>query len=144
MRTGRPVERMSHRTWHRPRDATRQRRDATLAQVIEAVDRTAPATKADLAEAVGISEQYLSELLQELKRDDVVRKAYVVDDAAAFAAAENVSRFFDPTGEVASRPGSDSTHARRGSTLLDLIERLDDVTATQYEAARHAPRRWSR
>ncbi|SFR90866.1 Winged helix-turn-helix DNA-binding [Halomicrobium zhouii] len=129
---------MSRKTWHRPRDATRHGRDATLSQVIEAVDRTAPATKADLADAVGISEQYVSELLQELKRDGVVRKAYVVDDAAVFDAADSVSEFFETAADAASENGRRATGTDRGTTVLELLERLDDVTSTQYEAARLA------
>ncbi|GAB3691290.1 hypothetical protein GCM10028857_28480 [Salinarchaeum chitinilyticum] len=142
---------MSRQTWHRPRDATTQGRDATLAQVIETVDRTAPSTKAELAEAVGISEQYCSELLQELKREAVVRKAYVVDDAAVYATAGGVSQFFD--GEAGSSDESDGVHSpvgagaagaptasevRRGRAVLDLLERLDEVTATQYEAVQQS------
>ncbi|WP_415381337.1 PhoU family transcriptional regulator [Halosimplex sp. TS25] len=135
---------MARRTWHRSRDATRQGRDATLAHVVEAIDRTAPETKADLAATVGISEQYLSELLQELKRDDVVRKAYVVDDEAVYEAADSVSRLLEPAG--ASQSGRDGPESnghtpageRRGPAVLDLLERLDEVTATQYEAARLA------
>jgi DNA-binding IscR family transcriptional regulator len=71
---------MSRRTWQRPLEAGG--RDATRAQVVEAIDRTAPETKAELAQTVGISEQYLSELLQELKDEDVVQKGYIVNDAA--------------------------------------------------------------
>jgi len=82
---------MFREMWHRPQDATRQGRDATIAQVIESIDRTAPQTKARLAADVGISEQYLSELLQELKADDIVRKAYVVDDASLYAHADSLS-----------------------------------------------------
>jgi len=107
---------------------SQQGRDATRAQVIEAIDRTAPRTKADLATTVGISEQYLSELLQELKADGVVRKAYVVDDATVYADATGVSRLWDATV-----PPED-----RGSTVLSLLERLDAVTASQYDAARAA------
>jgi phosphate transport system protein len=142
---------MSRRPWHRPRDATTQGRDATLAQVIETVDRTAPATKADLAEAVGISEQYCSELLQDLKCQDVVRKAYVVDDAAVYAAAGEVSWFTGGDGSGIARrdrdlggvdAGADGSapstepSAERRASVLELLERLDDVTASQYEAVR--------
>lgn len=119
---------MSRRTWHRSRNATHQGRDATLAQVIEAIDRTAPGTKAQLADEVGISEQYLSELLQDLKGDGVVRKAYVVDDDAVFDVATGVSRLFD--ADDGSVPNC------RGTEVLTLLERLDEVTASQYEAAR--------
>jgi DNA-binding Lrp family transcriptional regulator len=133
---------MSRRTWYRPRDATRQGRDATLAQVIEAIDATAPETKDRLAETVGISEQYLSELLQELKRDGVVRKAYVVDDAAVYASAGDVSRLYDGErtdhGIENGRDAGTTDPNDRGRTVLDLLSRLDDVTATQYAAARQS------
>jgi phosphate transport system protein len=144
---------MSWRNWHRPRDATREGREATLAQVIEAVDQTAPRTKAQLAETVGVSEQYLSDLLQELKADDVVRKAYVVDDEAVYETAGSVSRLvgtgdgsrgpgnpdLDGNSQSADDPGDDvrpSAADGRGSASVDLLGRLDEVTASQYAAAR--------
>jgi len=139
--------------WTRPRNAARQGREATLAQVIEAIDRTAPDTKTRLADEVGISEQYLSELLQELKSDDIVRKAYVVDDEQHYNSAEFVSRLYEkcdmtdtddsPTQSPTTPPATDGTvppgHSTekggRGAAVLGLLERLDEVTATQYEAA---------
>ncbi|MFB6123671.1 MAG: winged helix-turn-helix domain-containing protein [Haloferacaceae archaeon] len=131
---------MSRRTWHRPRDASPQGRDATLAQVIEAIDADAPETKVQLADAVGISEQYLSELLQELKREGVVTKAYVVDDDAVYENAEHVSPLQD--GDAADAVGNGhegtTTPDDRGKTVLDLLARLDEVTATQYAAARQS------
>ena len=151
---------MSRRMWHRPRDAARQGRDATLAAVIEAIDRTAPDTKARLADEVGISEQYLSELLQELKSDDIVRKAYVIDDERIYRSADDVSRLYeesvlaDGIDDNSSAPPSptppatngtappETTHSTgdggRGAAVLGLLERLDDVTATQYAAAHQA------
>jgi DNA-binding Lrp family transcriptional regulator len=143
--------------WHRPRDAARRGRDATLAEVIEAIDRTAPDTKTRLAEEVGISEQYLSELLQELKSDDIVRKAYVIDDERIYNSAEFVSRLYEQRGPVddmgddSSAPSSPTPPATkgtappknaqstggegRGAAVLGLLERLDEVTAMQYAAA---------
>ncbi|ERG97251.1 MAG: hypothetical protein J07HQW2_03737, partial [Haloquadratum walsbyi J07HQW2] len=88
---------MSDRTWRRPHDTARQGRDATLAQVIDTIDQTAPPTKTALADRVGISEQYLSELLQDLKTDDIVRKAYVVDNKCVYESADVVSRLHDQT-----------------------------------------------
>ncbi|WP_207591557.1 winged helix-turn-helix transcriptional regulator [Halomontanus rarus] len=131
---------MSRRTWSRPQDAVRQGREATLAQIIETIDRTAPATKARLATEVGISEQYLSELLQELKRDDVVRKAYVVDDDAVYANASAVSRLHEGCrhGDADGRgnPISETAPSEyRGTDVLELLNRLDEVTSTQYAAA---------
>jgi len=58
----------------RPIDGSRYGRGATLAQVIEVVDESTPETKSELAEQLGLSAHYLSELLQELKRHDVVSK----------------------------------------------------------------------
>lgn len=134
---------MSRRTWYRPRDAARQGRDATLAQVIEAIDRTAPSTKSRLAEDVGISEQYLSELLQELKGEDIVRKAYVVDDDRLYGSARYISGLTSPIASASN--GTDPAerdHAtndgERGAAVSKLLERLDDVTATQYAAAHEA------
>jgi DNA-binding Lrp family transcriptional regulator len=125
---------MSRRTWHRPPGGGG--RDATRAQVVEAIDRTAPETKTELARTVGISEQYLSELLQELKADDVVQKSYVVDDLALYESSRHVSNLYvgdpDATGDAA-----DGT-SHRGTEVLELLHRLESVTTTQYDAARAA------
>jgi DNA-binding Lrp family transcriptional regulator len=211
---------VTRRRWDRPRDVARGGREATLAAIVEAIDRTAPETKGQLATEVDISEQYLSELLQELKRDGVVRKAYVVDHAAVYENAAAVSRLYgsvEPEGGAAgdrsgcpdgaraptptrqagaatdgpagaSRPDGDDEPVggagvdsgrrfdadeaddeddddgagveaeaeaesgvqrpaptdrpavtrgdERGPAVLSLLARLDEVTATQYEAAR--------
>lgn len=145
--------------WHRPRGVARQGRDATLAQVIEAIDQTAPDTKARLAEEVDISEQYLSELLQELKNDEIVRKAYVIDDERIYNSAKYVSRLYEgdnsadgidtdtpdtspPTSDTHGTAPFETAHStgdeERGATVLGLLERLDEVTATQYVAAQEA------
>ncbi|TMT81543.1 PhoU family transcriptional regulator [Haloterrigena sp. H1] len=138
---------MFREMWHRPQDATRQGRDATIAQVIESIDRTAPETKARLAADVGISEQYLSELLQELKADDIVRKAYVVDNTSLYANADALSPL---DADSVTNETADTDHERdvaeaettapgeRGETVLDLLARLEDVTTTQYAAARQS------
>jgi DNA-binding Lrp family transcriptional regulator len=114
---------MADRRWHRPRDVAPRGREATLARVVEVVDRAAPETKTELAEAVGVSEQYVSELLQELKADGVVRKAYVVDDDAVYDRADAVS------------PLRGGESGERGDAVVDLLDRLDEVTAEQYDAA---------
>jgi DNA-binding Lrp family transcriptional regulator len=124
---------MSRRTWRRPLERTRQGRDATRAQIVEAIDRTAPETKADLAATVGISEQYLSELLGDLKSEGVVQKAYVVDDAAVYADATGLSRLH---GEAQTAPDGDTADpGERGPAVLELLARLEAVTTTQYDAA---------
>lgn len=126
---------MSRRTWQRPLGAGG--RDATRAQVVEAIDRTAPETKEQLARTVDISEQYLSELLQELKGDDVVRKGYVVDDAALYESSGHISKLYDGDHAVAEIV-SDGETADRGTEVLELLDRLETVTARQYDAARAA------
>lgn len=146
---------MSRRTWNHTRGTRRQGRDATVAQVIEAIDRTAPETKTRLADTVGISEQYLSELLTQLKDDEIVRKAYVVDDGRLYDSAASISELYDAC-DAPAHTDSDSTasptppatngttpprdtqatdEGGRGAAVLGLLERLDEVTATQYEAA---------
>jgi phosphate uptake regulator len=132
---------MSRRLWHPRVNAGYQGRDATLTQVIEAIDRTAPGTKTQLAETVGISEQYLSELLGELKGEEIVRKAYVVDDDQLYGSARGISKLSAPKPISADEPvdPDQSTEAAgRGSTVVELLERLDDVTSTQYAAAHQA------
>jgi DNA-binding Lrp family transcriptional regulator len=127
---------MSRQRWQRPLASTQQGREATRAQVIEAIDRTAPETKSDLASTVGISEQYLSEILQTLKADSVVRKGYVVDDAAVYEETTGISRLYsDSAPESVDGMTSPSD---RGPAVLSLLERLETVTTTQYEAARTA------
>jgi DNA-binding Lrp family transcriptional regulator len=123
---------MSKLSWHRLQDTPRHGRKATRARIIETIDLLAPETKADLADEVGISEQYLSEILQELKRDGIVTKGYVVDEDALHADVELVSQL------TTDAPAEQSLEARRGRNLLDLLERLDDVTRSQYEAAQQA------
>ena len=127
---------MSRQSWRRPQDARPNGRDATAAEVIEAIDRMAPRTKADIAERVGISEQYLSEILQELKTDEIVRKAYVVDDTAVYERAEDVSPLMSG-GENDPDPNVSGAADRRATTR-QLLERLDEVTVEQYRAARAA------
>ncbi|MFD1643911.1 PhoU family transcriptional regulator [Halohasta litorea] len=133
---------MSRRMWHPRGNAGYQGRDATLTQVIEAIDRTAPGTKTRLAETVGISEQYLSELLGELKGEDIVRKAYVVDNDQLYRSARGISNLStsNPLSTDESVPEIDqSTEAAdRGRTVVELLERLNDVTSAQYAAAHEA------
>lgn len=126
---------MSRRIWQRPPRAGG--RDATCAQVVEAIDRTTPESKKELAQTVGISSQYLSELLQELKSEGVVRKGYVVDDGALYENSREISKLFGDDlspGETASEgdPGN------VGTDLRELLNRLESVTTSQYEAARAA------
>jgi DNA-binding Lrp family transcriptional regulator len=96
--------------------------------VVEAIDRTAPETKTELAQTVGLSEQYLSELLQELKAEGVIQKSYVVDDSALYESSEQISTL------SASESGTEN----RGTAVLELLDRLESVTTQQYDAARAA------
>ena len=124
---------MSFQTWQRPLGA--DGRDATRAQVIEAIDRTAPETKEELAQTVGISEQYLSELLQELKGDGIVIKSYAVDDAALYDSSRHVWKLYGG-GDVAERTTGEG--GDRGMEVLELPGRLKSVPTRQYDAARAA------
>jgi phosphate uptake regulator len=106
----------------RPIDGSGHGRDATLAQVIEVVDESTPETKSELAGQMGLSAHYLSELLQELKRHDVVSKGYVVDRQAVYEAAPEISNL----GNSGATDGD----------LLANLRRLESVTTDQYRAAR--------
>lgn len=119
---------MSRETWSRPQDTTHQGRDETKVQLVETIDRETPETKAALADAVGISEQYLSELLRELKDDGVVTKGYVVDEDALHDNVGSVSQLASGTRDTLAEERSDD--------LLALLGALDDVTREQYSAAR--------
>ncbi|WP_129114689.1 MarR family transcriptional regulator [Halegenticoccus tardaugens] len=112
--------------WHAPTDAHPDGRTITLARVIETIDRSAPETKAEAADRLGISQHYLSELLQELKSEGIVTKAYVVDDERVYDRARSVSELWR-RAERAGAPGR--------SELLALLRRLDEVTFEQYRAA---------
>ncbi|WP_231188410.1 helix-turn-helix domain-containing protein [Haladaptatus sp. DYF46] len=109
--------------WSQPSIAPEGGREVTLARVIETIDRTAPETKAELADELGLSKHYLSELLQELKHDGIVRKGYVIDDGAVYDNAPSLSKLSHDEG---------ARHAR----LIEQLERLESVTTDQYRAAR--------
>jgi phosphate transport system protein len=110
----------------------RAKRERTLVQIIEAIDEHAPETKSELGEAVGLSDNYLSELLRDLKSHDLITKAYVVNQDAVFDAAQSLSVV--PTdGSEDEQPGRQETSIHR---LFDRLDDLDAVTASQYEAAR--------
>ncbi|WP_254546775.1 MarR family transcriptional regulator [Halomarina pelagica] len=111
--------------WSQPNRAPQNGREATLARVIETIDRLAPETKSELAAELDLSQHYLSELLQELKSDRIVRKGYVVDDARVFANAPAIS-------ELMRGAGSGNVSYRR---LFDHLDRLESVTTEQYRAA---------
>jgi len=100
-----------------------------MAQVIETIDRCEPKTKTELASEVGLSEQYLSDLLQDLKRDGIVKKSYVVDEDRLFANVGSISALTSDE-EVPTR-----LRSQRSQELLAMLERLNDVTLTQYRAA---------
>ena len=104
-------------------------REQTLATVIEAIDTDAPGTKEELAEAVELSPNYISEVLQELKSKGMVRKAYVVDDGAIFEQVEDISQLWQSAVDAETQPTD---------ALFDLFERLNQVTLKQYRAARAA------
>lgn len=112
--------------WNHPKASRPHGRNGTLARVIEAVEETAPETKSELAEELGLSQHYLSELLQELKAEGVVRKAYVVDEDAVYDAAPSITGFAPDTGPS------------KRSEILSLLRRLDETTFEQYLTARAA------
>ncbi|SFK67743.1 Phosphate uptake regulator [Halogranum rubrum] len=109
--------------WSQPSLTPQGGREITLARVIETIDRTAPETKAALADELGLSEHYLSELLQELKGRGIVRKGYVVDDVAVYDHSPTLSELHTDDGAMYTR-------------LVEQLERLEAVTTDQYRAAR--------
>lgn len=111
------------RTPRRTNAISNHGRDTTLAEVIETIDQTAPETKAELAETMDLSEHYLSELLQELKDEDIIRKGYIVDREAAFDAAPSISKL------------NDGDAGAPGPKLLTSLARLEDMTTKQYDSA---------
>lgn len=111
---------------------TRTKRERTLIEIIEAIDEHAPETKTQLGDVVGLSDNYLSELLRDLKNNGLITKAYVVNEDAVFDAAQSLS--VGLTENAANeQPGRQDTIIHRLFTRLDD---LDTVTATQYEAAK--------
>lgn len=119
--------------WYGAQETSRSGREATIARVIETVDLVTPETKSELATAMGISEQYLSELLRELKADDIVTKGYVVDEDALYENVETVSSLAADAGDEVDGFGSG-----RRRELLDMLAGLDEVSRSQYERARAA------
>ena len=124
---------MDRTSYYGGRETSRQGREATIAEVIETVDTVAPETKTELAAEIGISEQYLSELLQELKRDGVVKKGYVVDDTALYDRIETVSQVTSDAEDSA-----ETLRGKRQQKLLTMLERLDDVSRDQYDGCKLA------
>lgn len=120
-------------TWYGGQETSRSGREATIARVIETVDIVTPETKSELATVMGISEQYLSELLRELKADDIVKKGYVVDEDALYENIETVSSLAADADDDADGFGSG-----RRRELLDMLAGLDEVSRSQYERARAA------
>lgn len=115
---------MPTRSWHEPVGLSGEQRDATFAHVIETIESDAPETKAELAATIDSSEHAVSDLLGTLKSDGLVSKGYVVDREAVYESAQSVSALH-----------ANADHDR-GWDLLEDLQRLDDVTADQYEAAR--------
>jgi DNA-binding Lrp family transcriptional regulator len=115
--------------WYHSGASRQNRREMTTVQIIEAIEWTAPETKQELAEAVGISEQYLSEILRELKSRGVVTKSYVIDPQRLYDNLELVSSI-DPEAV-----GQEAVHSARSADLLKLLSRLDAVTRQQFDAA---------
>jgi DNA-binding Lrp family transcriptional regulator len=120
---------MSQQTWHNVPTSGGQGRKLTVAQVIEAIDQHAPETKGELAAEVGLSEQYLSELVQELKGQGIITKSYVVDEQALYASVDSVS------GLSAASTGDSELESQRRQKIIELLQRLDEVTRSQYQAA---------
>lgn len=113
--------------------ADRTKRERRLVEIIEAIDEHAPETKAALADATGLSDNYLSELLRELKRNGLITKAYVVNEAAVFDAAQSLSVFSPDADADEDQPRRHEVNIWR---LFDRLNELDTVTMRQYEAAR--------
>jgi DNA-binding Lrp family transcriptional regulator len=137
---------MSSPRWHHTWENAAHGRNATLIQIIEIIDDQSPETKDALAAEVGVSDKYLSELLQELKNEGLVRKAYVVDHETVYGNAESISPFYDdgadpaPSAAQGDHEGGVDALANfePKDTILDLLGRLNDVTVDQYAAAHEA------
>jgi DNA-binding Lrp family transcriptional regulator len=123
---------MDRKSWHNQTVSKHTGRERTVVQLIETIDRCAPETKKELAEEVDISEQYLSELLQDLKRDGIIKKSYVVDEAQIYSNVETISPL------VTEDDSSPEPQYQGSQNLLELLEKLNDVTRTQYLAAHSA------
>jgi len=99
-------------------------REATIAQVIETIDETAPETKAELAAQLDLSTQYLSEIFQELKADGVITKSYVVEEKAVYDAIDDISNLYTQGSSTADE-----------EDILGLLRSLYSVAVQQYQAA---------
>lgn len=106
------------------RKTTQSGRESTVANVIETIEATKPETKATIADEVDLSVHYVTEIVQELKSDGVISKAYVIDEEAVYDAAKNVSNLWE-----------ENESGTTGTNLLELLRRLDTVCFNQYCAA---------
>jgi len=111
-----------------PPDRISRGREATIADVIETIETEHPETKEQLAALVGLSPNYLTEVLRELEDREMITKAYVVNNEAVFASAGDVSAFWTET----------DGNAPTGIELLDMLRGLDEGAFDQYRAARAA------
>ncbi|WP_176819491.1 winged helix-turn-helix domain-containing protein [Halopenitus persicus] len=113
----------------RPATSGEQSQATTVAKIIETVDEHHPDTKAELAEILDLSPNYVSEILRELKADGVISKAYVVHESEVYQRAGDISTLW----EHATGPQSTT-----GADLLEQLQQLDEVTFDQYQAAAQA------
>ena len=99
-------------------------REATIAQVIETIDETAPETKEELATHLDLSTHYLSEIFQELKSEGVITKSYVVDERAVYDAIHDISNVYNQESTTENK-----------EDILSLLHPLYSVALQQYQAA---------
>lgn len=120
---------MSKKLWHHTPESDLNQRETTVTEVIETIDWCEPETKTELASEVDLSEQYLSEILQSLKRDGIVKKSYTVDEASLYENIETISKLTGDEGSV------QRLQSNRSQELIEGLKRLNDVTTEQYQAA---------
>jgi len=127
---------MSRRSWRQPIEQSAGANETTRAHVIETIESESPETKAELADALGVSEHAVSRLLSDLKREGIVSKGYVVDPEAVYESAESVSELHVEedsgrrssllTGPLRERswPSSHLSQTRTGSgTISSFLRR---------------------
>lgn len=132
-------------SWHLSKQPSG--REATIAHIIETIDKTSPETKEELAAHLDLSVHYLSEILLELKSEDIVSKSYVIDDKqvydsvdtvstlpteAAEKARENVLNRLLPLHEVALQQYRASFTAFRGEKPEQTAGQLESITNERY------------
>ena len=69
------------------------KRNKTLKRILDVILYENPSTQDEIAEKLGISRRYVTQLLQPLVKDGTVKRAYMIDLKSYEHLAESISRY---------------------------------------------------